>query len=62
MLVTPAALEWAHGRAIVQRAAGLGSEIVELKSNRVTGLSGENTRQTYVNAKTTLVVVVAPPG
>ncbi len=61
VLVTPAALEWEHGRAILERAAALGSEIVELKSNRLTGLSGENSRQTYVNAKTTLAVVVAPP-
>ena len=61
MLVTPAALEWEHGRAILERAAALGSEIVELKNNRLTGLSGENSRQAYVNAKTTLAVVVAPP-
>lgn len=60
-LVTPSALEWKHGLAIVERAAALGSEIVELKSNRLTGLSGENDRQTYVTAKTTLAVVVAPP-
>lgn len=62
VLVTPAALEWEHGRAILERAASLGSEIVELKSNRLTGLAGENERQSYVNAKTTLAVVVAPPG
>ena len=62
VLVTRDALEWDHGRAIVDRAAALGSEIVELKSNRLTGLSGENARQAYVNAKTTLAVVVAPPG
>ncbi len=52
VLVTPAALEWEHGRAILERAAALGSEIVELKSNRLTGLSGENDRKAYVNAKT----------
>jgi spore photoproduct lyase len=62
VLVTPAALEWEHGRGIVERAAAFGSEIVELKSNRLTGLAGENERQSYVNAKTTLAVVVAPPG
>nr|WP_205790136.1 radical SAM protein [Microvirga makkahensis] len=61
VLVTPAAMEWKYGRAILERAAALGSEIVELKSNRLTGLTGENARQTYVNAKTTLAVVVAPP-
>ncbi len=62
VLVTPAALEWEHGRGIVERAAALGSEIVELRSNRLTGLTGEDARQNYVNAKTTLAVVVAPPG
>ncbi len=62
VLVTPAALQWEHGRAILERAASLGSEIVELKSNRLTGLAGDNERQSYVNAKTTLAVVVAPPG
>jgi spore photoproduct lyase len=62
VLVTPAALEWEHGRAILERAASLGSEIVTLKSNRLTGLTGDNERQSYVNAKTTLAVVVAPPG
>jgi spore photoproduct lyase len=62
VLVTPAALEWDHGRAIVERAAALGSDIVELKSNRLTGLAGEDARQAYVTAKTTLAVVVAPPG
>jgi spore photoproduct lyase len=34
---------------------------VELKSNRLTGLTGESARQTYVHAKTALAVVVAPP-
>ncbi len=62
VLVTPAALDWDHGRAIVERAAALGSDVIELKSNRLTGLAGENARQAYVNAKTTLAVVVAPPG
>jgi spore photoproduct lyase len=61
VLVTPAALEWEHGRAILERAAALGSEIIELKSNRLTGIVGENNRQAYVNAKTTLAVVVASP-
>ena len=61
VLITPAALEWKHGVAILERAAALGSEIVELKTNRLTGLSGETARQTYADAKSTLAVVVAPP-
>jgi spore photoproduct lyase len=45
----------------MERAAALGSGIVELKNNRLTGLSGETARQVHVSAKTTLAVVVAPP-
>lgn len=59
VLVTPEALGWKHGRSIVERAAGLGSEIVELKNNRLTGLRGGTEREEYARAKTTLAVVVA---
>jgi len=62
VLVTPAALEWKHGRAMVERAAAQGAAIVELKSNRLTGLTGEDARRAYIEAKATLAVVVAPPG
>ncbi len=61
MLVTPFALEWEHGRSIVERAAALGSDIVELKSNRLTGLAGDDARKDYKTAKSTLALVVAPP-
>ncbi len=58
MLVTPSALGWAHGAAMVERAALLGSEIVRLKADRLAGLP-----DVYRDAKATLaVVVVAPPG
>jgi hypothetical protein len=33
VLVTPAALEFAHGRAIVERSAMLGAEVIRLKAN-----------------------------
>ena len=46
---------------IAERAAALGAEIVESKNDRLTGLRGANERETYVNAKTTLAVVVSPP-
>jgi len=61
ILVTPAALDWEHGRAIVERAEAEGAQIVRLKSNRLSDLGGEDARQTYVRAKSTLAVVVAPP-
>src|SRR3954463_5783257 len=59
VLITPDAMRWQHGRAIAKRAATFGSEIVELKSNRLTGLRGGTEREEYVRAKTTLAVVVA---
>jgi spore photoproduct lyase len=62
VLATPAALAFPHGRAILERAAALGSAIVELPSNRLTGLSGRDPRRSYIEAKSTLAVVVAPPG
>src|SRR4051812_50216455 len=59
VLVTPDALRWEHGRAMVDRAVRLGSEIVELKTNRLTGLRGGTQREEYARAKTTLAVTVA---
>ncbi|MBM6593806.1 spore photoproduct lyase family protein [Microvirga pudoricolor] len=61
VLVTPAALDYDHGRAMVERAEALGSEIVRLKANRLTGLNGDDPRRAYAEAKNTLAVVVAPP-
>jgi spore photoproduct lyase len=57
VLATPAALGWPQGLAMVERAAALGAEVVRLKSDRLTGLP-----DTYRDAKSTLAVVVAPPG
>ncbi len=59
VLVSPEALRWEHGRAIVERAAKLGSAIVELKSNRLIGLRGGTSNEEYARAKTTLAVMVA---
>ena len=59
VLISPDALGWPHGRAIAERASQLGSEIIELKSNRLTGLRGGTSREEYVRAKTSLAVVVA---
>jgi spore photoproduct lyase len=61
VVVTPAALEHAHGRAIVERVEQLGIEVEHLRSNRLTGVRGEDERQTYARAKATLAVVVSPP-
>ena len=61
VLVTPAALGFAHGRAILERSAAFGADIVELKANRLSGLGEGDPRRAYINAKSTLAVVVAPP-
>ncbi|HZF77004.1 MAG TPA: hypothetical protein VE033_14350 [Acetobacteraceae bacterium] len=56
VLVTPAALSWAEGSAMAERAAALGAEVVRLKADRLTDLP-----DTYRDAKRTLAIVVAPP-
>jgi len=62
VLVTPAALGFAHGRRIAARCEWLGLDVVELPANRITGLRGETERETYMNAKQTMAVTVSPPG
>ena len=61
VLFTPAALEEPWGQQIYRRISELGLPITELKNNRVTGLRGENERETYAKAKQTMAVVTAPP-
>ena len=61
VLITPSARKWTHGNAIAERAAALGSDIVELRTDRLTGLSNDDSRKQYVGAKTSLAVVVASP-
>lgn len=61
VLVTPAALEHAHGRAMVERAAALGLPVEHLSANRLTGLRNPDPRIAYREAKATLAIVVAPP-
>ncbi len=56
MLATPAALAWPAGRAMVERAAALGAEIVRLHSDRLSGLP-----DAYRDAKTTMAVITASP-
>ncbi len=65
VLITPEALGWEHGRTMLERAEALGAEVIRLKANRLTGLAGateEDERRAYANAKTTLAIVVSPPG
>ncbi len=58
ILITRSALAWEHGRAIVERATTLGLPVIELPSDRLM-LPAE---ADYAAAKSTLAIVVAPPG
>jgi spore photoproduct lyase len=60
VLFTPAALDEPWGQQIYQRVQALGLPITELKQNRLSGLRGEDERETYRKAKNTLAVVTAP--
>jgi spore photoproduct lyase len=62
VLFTPDALQEEYGQQILARATALNLDIELLKSNRLTGLRGEDERATYRTAKTTLAVVNAPAG
>lgn len=62
VLFMPDALKQPFGQQIYERIMRLGLPVIELKSNRLTGLRGENERETYGIAKRTLAVVTAPPG
>ena len=62
VLITSDALREEFGRQIVDRVQALGIEIDELKNNKINGLKGKTTAETYRNAKSALAIVVAPPG
>ncbi|HEX8417134.1 MAG TPA: radical SAM protein [Methylobacterium sp.] len=61
VVVTPAALDHAHGRAMVARAEASGLPVERLTANRLTGLGQADPRRAYAEAKATLAIVVAPP-
>jgi spore photoproduct lyase len=61
VVVTPAALDHPHGLRIVERVEALGIEVERLPGNRLTGVRGDDERQTYARAKATMAVVVSPP-
>ncbi len=61
VLFTPTALEQPFGQQIIERVQRLNLPIQKLSSNRITGIRGDNERDTYARAKRTLAVVTAPP-
>ena len=60
VMATRSALQWAHGRAIVERAAARGADIIALPTDRLVLQGQDDPRRAYAEAKATLVVVVAP--
>ncbi len=74
-MITPDALRYVHGQAMLARAELLGAEVVRLKANRLPsftvrdgnrpagadGKSPVDERRSYAQAKTTLAIVTAPP-
>ncbi len=61
VMFTPAALEEPWGQQILARLQSLDLPVEELPRNRLTGLRGEDDRDTYNKSKRTLAVVTAPP-
>lgn len=61
VIFTPTALDEPWGQHIKQRLESLNLPIEELPRNRLTGLRGENERETYDISKRTLAIVTAPP-
>ena len=62
VVFTPDALDEEFGQQILARVSAQGLEVELLKSNRLTGLRGDDVRATYRTAKNTLAVVRAPAG
>ena len=54
-------MDFAHCRAVLERAAGMGVEIVELPGDRLNLGLPDDPRLAYRQAKTTAALVVAPP-
>jgi spore photoproduct lyase len=61
LLVTRSSMGFEHGRAIAERAAALGVEVVPLAGDRLSLALPDDPRRAYASAKATLAVVVAPP-
>nr|WP_314445730.1 radical SAM protein [uncultured Sphingomonas sp.] len=61
LLITRAAQDHAHGRAIAERARSLGIPVAELGGNQLSLGTQTDERRAYAEAKSTLAVVVAPP-
>lgn len=61
VVVTPAALEHAHGQAMVARIEAQGLSVERLLANRLALSRQQDPRRAYAEAKATLALTVAPP-
>ena len=61
LMLTRAALGFAHARAIAERATALGIDVIELPGDRLSLGLPDDPNRAYAEAKSTLAVVVAPP-
>ena len=61
LIVTRSARQFNHARGMMERAAALGVEVVELPADRLVLDLPDDPRRAYAAAKQTLAVVVAPP-
>ena len=61
VLVTPSAYSEEWGQQIIERVKAYGIPVTKLSQNRITGLKGNNERETYAIAKNTLAIVNVPP-
>ncbi|WAJ30771.1 SPL family radical SAM protein [Antarcticirhabdus aurantiaca] len=62
VVITRSAAVLDHGRAIAERAQALGLSVERLSSDRLPFNQPADPRRAYAQAKSTLAVVVAPPG
>ena len=60
VLVTRSARQFALANDIVQHAAALGSQVIELNNDRLGRIAGTDNRRAYAEAKGTMALVVAP--
>ncbi len=72
VFITPDAYAMPHGRAMLERAESYGAAVIRLKSNQLRGLvetaakgkplDEKAPQRAYAAAKTSLAIVVSPPG
>ncbi len=62
VMITPDAFALPHGRRMLERAEAFGAAVVKLTVNRLTGFTAETPGKSYALAKSTLAIVVSPPG